>query len=259
MEQGINLNDISDELLIIPKATIDSLTKLDNCSECIALYIFYYKTAKWQKTNQIKASDEYVKKSLKWCSNKIMKIKAILKEKGLINIVQQRKDGKISGWYIELNYLISNKKQEEIKIKVDDSKNSSFQELEKATTCNEEISALKEYIKCLKKEIEVLKENNKENESDKPKIAKHKYGEYKNVLLTDDEYNKLKTDYINCEQLIKYLDEYIEMKGYKAKSHYLAIKKWVVDAVKTKKEPTKKNYQNYDQREYNNFDEFYSN
>ena len=34
------------------------------------------------------------------------------------------------------------------------------------------------------------------------------------------------------EELITYLDEYIEMKGYKAKSHYLCIKKWVVDAVK---------------------------
>lgn len=89
--------------------------------------------------------------------------------------------------------------------------------------------------------------------------SKHKYGEYNHVLLTDDEYNKLQKDYKNANELIKYLDEYIEMKGYKAKSHYLAIKKWVVDAIKNKKEPTKKNYQNYNQREYNNFDEFYSN
>ena len=47
-----------------------------------------------------------------------------------------------------------------------------------------------------------------------------------------DEYNKIKDEYINYEELIKFLDEYIEMKGYKAKSHYLCIKKWVVDAVK---------------------------
>ena len=72
------------------------------------------------------------------------------------------------------------------------------------------------------------KENNK----------KKKYGEYKHVLLTDNELQSLKSDYDNCDDLIKYLDEYIEMKGYKAKSHYLCIKKWVVDAVKqhTKKE-----------------------
>ena len=64
------------------------------------------------------------------------------------------------------------------------------------------------------------------------KSSKHKYGEYKNVLLKDEELQKLKEEYHNWEELIKYLDEYIEMKGYKAKSHYLCIKKWVIDAVK---------------------------
>lgn len=64
------------------------------------------------------------------------------------------------------------------------------------------------------------------------KEVKHKYGEYNNVLLKDSELNKLKEDYSNWQELIKYLDEYIEMKGYKAKSHNLAIRKWVVDAVK---------------------------
>lgn len=63
------------------------------------------------------------------------------------------------------------------------------------------------------------------------KASKHKYGEYKNVLLKDEELQKLKDKYENWEELIKYLDEYIEMKGYKAKSHYLCIGKWVVDAV----------------------------
>lgn len=66
----------------------------------------------------------------------------------------------------------------------------------------------------------------------KKKPKKERYGEYKNVSLTQNEYDKLQKDYPNCEELITYLDEYIEMKGYKAKSHYLCIKKWVVDAVK---------------------------
>lgn len=63
------------------------------------------------------------------------------------------------------------------------------------------------------------------------KASKHKYGEYKHVLLKDEELQALKRDYSNWEELIKYLDEYIEMKGYKAKSHYLCIRKWVVKAV----------------------------
>lgn len=77
------------------------------------------------------------------------------------------------------------------------------------------------------------------------KASKHKYGEYKNVLLKDEELQKLKRDYKNWEELIKYLDEYIEMKGYKAKSHYLCIKKWVVDAVnKNKKSSDKEDFLN---------------
>lgn len=64
-------------------------------------------------------------------------------------------------------------------------------------------------------------------------IRKHKYGEYKNVLLTESEVSKLTSEYGNkVDEYITFLDEYIEMKGYKAKSHYLAIKKWVVNAVK---------------------------
>ena len=54
------------------------------------------------------------------------------------------------------------------------------------------------------------------------------------LWLTDEEYHKLCKEYGNIEtgKAITYLDEYIEMKGYKAKSHYLCIRKWVFDAVK---------------------------
>ena len=79
-------------------------------------------------------------------------------------------------------------------------------------------------------EIEIEKEI--ELEIKKEKDIKHKYGEYQHVLLTDKQLEELKKEYSNYEELIKYLDEYIEMKGYKAKNHYLAIKKWVINAVK---------------------------
>lgn len=69
----------------------------------------------------------------------------------------------------------------------------------------------------------------------KRKPQKHKYGQYQHVLLTDEQLLKLKAEYPNYLDLITYLDEYIEMKGYKAKNHYLAIKKWVVDAVSREK------------------------
>lgn len=66
------------------------------------------------------------------------------------------------------------------------------------------------------------------------KPTKHKKGEYGHVLLTEDQEDKLFKEYgeIVTAKAITFLDEYIEMKGYKAKNHYLAIKKWVIDAVK---------------------------
>ena len=77
-----------------------------------------------------------------------------------------------------------------------------------------------------------IKENNiKEKKFKEPK---YKYGEYSNVALTDKELEKLKADYGEEEtkEAIKYLDEYIEMRGTVYKSHYLVIKKWVFTAVK---------------------------
>lgn len=78
-----------------------------------------------------------------------------------------------------------------------------------------------------------IDKDNVVNIQEKKKKTKHKYGEYKNVLLTDEEYNKLLEQYgsSGLETIITYLDEYIEMKGTKYKSHYLVIKKWGAKAA----------------------------
>lgn len=80
-------------------------------------------------------------------------------------------------------------------------------------------------------------EEEREEDKEKDKEVKNIYGEYGHVRLTETEWDKLCNEYGNIEthEAIKYLDEYIEMKGYKAKSHYLCIRKWVFDAVKRDK------------------------
>lgn len=62
---------------------------------------------------------------------------------------------------------------------------------------------------------------------------KHKHGEYQNVSLTDTEMQRLldKLGNEKASHCIRYLDEYKERKGYKCKSDYLTILKWVVKAV----------------------------
>lgn len=91
------------------------------------------------------------------------------------------------------------------------------------------------------------------------KANKHKYGDYQNVLLKDEELQKLKQEYENWEELIKYLDEYIEMKGYKAKSHYLCIKKWVIDAVKRNGHKKQNDIAGLQRSSKNKWEEFYAN
>ena len=85
------------------------------------------------------------------------------------------------------------------------------------------------------KDIDI--EEDKDNKPGKKagkKPIKRKHGEFQNVLLTDQEIERLADDF-GSDQLrkaISFLDAYIEEKGYKSKSHNLAIRRWVMDAVK---------------------------
>jgi hypothetical protein len=194
----IELNDIADDLLILNKITVDRLFQLENCADCIALYVFYYKTAKWQKTNTVKANDQYVKKSLKWGISKIQKTKQTLKEHGLIDIVQRRKDGKIEGWFIKVSYLVNERKADEIKIKVQNINNTQNEQVENCTSGNEETNALKEKIKCLENELKMLKDNKKER---KPKKQTKSYDEQI-------------AEYTDNEELQNALKAFIQMRAF---------------------------------------------
>ena len=105
--EEIKLNDIADELLIINKTTIERLFQEEN-KDTLVLYMFYYKTAKWQKHNPIKANDEYVKKSLHWGTDKVRNLKKRLKEMELIEIEKRvNEKQQIEGWYVKLKYYNS--------------------------------------------------------------------------------------------------------------------------------------------------------
>lgn len=196
----IELNDIADDLLILNKITVDRLFQLENCADCIALYVFYYKTAKWQKTNAVKANDQYVKKSLKWGISKIQKTKQVLKEHGLIDIVQRRKNGKIEGWFIKVSYLVNERKADEIKIKVQNINNTQNEQVENCTSGNEETNALKEKIKCLENELKMLKDNKKER---KPKKQTKSYDEQIAEYTDNEELQDALKAFIQMRSFIK--------------------------------------------------------
>ena len=59
------------------------------------------------------------------------------------------------------------------------------------------------------------------------KKQKHKYGEYQNVLLSDEDVKKLKEKFpTDWQSRVEQLSQGIELKGYTYKNHYLAILKW---------------------------------
>lgn len=70
--------------------------------------------------------------------------------------------------------------------------------------------------------------NDTSNESFKKpsKPVKHKYGEYNNVLLTDDELEKLKAEYTDYAERIERLSAYVASIGKSYKSHYATIRNW---------------------------------
>jgi hypothetical protein len=87
-------------------------------------------------------------------------------------------------------------------------------------------------IKILDKDKYILPDGNMYSaspaEPTKPSAPqKHKYGEYKNVLLTDEEYEKLQDEFPNdYEERIERLSSYIASKGAKYKNHLATIRNW---------------------------------
>ena len=64
------------------------------------------------------------------------------------------------------------------------------------------------------------------NKADKPP-SRHKYGSYKNVLFTDEEYAKLQAEFpADYSERIERLSEYIASTGKSYKSHLATIRSW---------------------------------
>lgn len=97
------------EPAIISKALSDLILSQPNPAELIALYWFYYYTAKWQQTNQPKATNTYAGKGLRWSAVKVGKIAKQLEALGLIKriIHWDKETKKIAGHYIHINFILT--------------------------------------------------------------------------------------------------------------------------------------------------------
>lgn len=81
----------------------------------------------------------------------------------------------------------------------------------------------------------------KEKINKKEKPQKHKYGQYQNVLLSDDELEKLKIEFpVDWEERIERVSEYCASKGATYKNYLATIRNWA-RKERPKIVPVKKN------------------
>ena len=96
-------------------------------------------------------------------------------------------------------------------------------------------------------EIDIDKEKDRETDSEvekedaspapPPKPVRHKYGMYQNVLLSDEDYQKLQAEFPHdYSDRIERLSEYIASTGKKYKSHLATIRAWARKDTTPKKE-----------------------
>ena len=78
---------------------------------------------------------------------------------------------------------------------------------------------------------------------DKSSVKKHQHGEYKNVLLSDEELEKLKAEFPNdYQQRIERVSEYCASTGKSYKNYLATIRNWAKKDT-PKEEPKRKSYE----------------
>ena len=106
--------DRNEEPVVISKHTLDVLLKQDKPGDLIALYTFYYYTAKWQRTNQTRCTTGYVAKGLGWTEERVRARKKVLVGLGLIqDVVARNEINKITGHYVRIKFIWTKEKSQE--------------------------------------------------------------------------------------------------------------------------------------------------
>jgi hypothetical protein len=99
-------------------------------------------------------------------------------------------------------------------------------------------------------QVRLGKESEDKVSKDKKKDIRHKYGEYNNVLLSDPDFEKLKSEFpYDYEERIERLSEYMASTGKPYKNHLATIRNW----AKKDKQNTAQNKQNIQKSDYDRF------
>ncbi len=94
--------------------TLDVLNTYKNGWDALLLYFRYVRQARLQKTNTTYSKDTFMAEWMKWSMNKFYKVKKILTENNLIETVYRHwEDGRMEGTYVQINFIIKEKQEQE--------------------------------------------------------------------------------------------------------------------------------------------------
>ena len=124
----------------------------------------------------------------------------------------------------------SNKKEN--KLKANDKQNESKTEANDKQS-ESQVEAINDYM------INDYMINEKEKINKKEKPQKHQYGEYKNVLLSDDELQKLQTEFpSDWKERIENVSEYCQSHGKTYKDYLATMRNWAKREKRNATRPT---------------------
>ena len=87
-------------------------------------------------------------------------------------------------------------------------------------------------------DIDIEKEINKEKDvSTNRKPVRHKYGEYNNVLLSDEDMDRLKSEFPDWKIRIERLSSYMASTGKSYKNHLATIRNWARNDTQNNSNP----------------------
>lgn len=128
----------------------------------------------------------------------------------------------------------------------------SNQQTEQQTT-NKQPTNEQQTVNNNERKIKKDKKDKKDKEGDKPTF--HKYGEFKHVLLSDEQYSSLIRNFgeSKTKEYIKRADEYCEQYGKSYKNYSLTIRKWI-----NKDGERNGNNKNHEESKGNSFADLYA-
>ena len=123
------------------------------------------------------------------------------------------------------------------------------------TECIQDVSTLDTQVRLGKDSLGKDRLGEVIEEATPPKATRHKYGLYENVLLTDEDYQKLQEEFPHdYSERIERLSEYIASTGKKYKSHLATIRSWARKDTSQRPKATKSSNPFLDMLEEGDYD-----